>query len=153
MAKKQKIEPVEVPQHPHQAIVSIQAVVNQQLPDGSWHPRSTFSDQFFLRLVGSNEKEVVQNLKAQLQELKELWASQGGQIGNLTRSTRDSEIEIGKDSSKILKGPSWMTPDTTLLNAQRVDENSATSGSTDQLSNSEAQSSPNADTAETNPSK
>ena len=148
----QKIKPVEVPQVPHQAIISLNAVVNQQLPDGSWHPRATFHDNFYLRLVGSNEKEIVKNLKKQLQELKELWASNGGQVGKLQESTNDSKTPIGTNSKMNAKEPSSMMEATQLLSAQRVDKPSVISGSNDQQSNSPAKSSPSADTVETNPS-
>jgi hypothetical protein len=150
---KTNVEPVEPVQIPHQAIISLSAVVNQQMSDGTWHPRSTFSDQFFLRLVGQNEKEVVQNLKAQLKELQELWAQNGGQIGRLTELTNDSRMPTEPGLEKTLKGLSSMTEATQLLSAQLVDDPYATSGSNDQPSKSPATSSQTADTAETEPSK
>lgn len=113
----QEIQPPEPPQIPHQAIISINAVINQQMPDGSWHPRSTFSDQFYLRLTGNSEKEVKDSLIKQLGELKAKW---NGQIGRLATN---SDMNSNQ--------PPLTTEDTQLLNAQIVDPNSATSGLSD----------------------
>jgi hypothetical protein len=66
---------------PHQAIVSLTAVVTQQMPNGAWYPRSTIDEQFLLLLEGTSEKEVVDNLKTKLQELREQWEKSGGKIG------------------------------------------------------------------------
>ena len=65
----------------HQAIVRIDVVVNAQMPDGQWHPRSLFCDNFFLRIEGSSEVEIIQNLKDKLQTVKEKWTENGGEIG------------------------------------------------------------------------
>lgn len=66
---------------PHQAIVSLTAVITQQMPNGAWFPRSTIDDQFLLILEGTSEKEVVDDLKTKLQELKKQWEKSGGKIG------------------------------------------------------------------------
>jgi hypothetical protein len=66
---------------PHQAIVGLTAVVTQQMPNGAWYPRSTIDEQFLLVLEGTSEKEVVDDLKTKLQELKEQWEKSGGKIG------------------------------------------------------------------------
>jgi hypothetical protein len=76
-------KPEEV-QLPYQALVRVNAVVNVQLPNGEWHPRSAFNDNFFLLLRGTNEKEVTDDLKVKLQELKEKWEKDGGSVGLLT---------------------------------------------------------------------
>lgn len=86
---KQKIDPPELLQIPHQAIVSLNAVINQQLPDGSWHPRAVFHDQFYLRLVGNNERDVKNSLVEQLDKLKERW---GGQVGRLATNKDDTQL-------------------------------------------------------------
>jgi len=66
---------------PHQAMISITAVINQQMPNGMWFPRSTFDDQFVLIVEGKSEKEVSDNLQNKLEELKDKWIENGGQIG------------------------------------------------------------------------
>jgi len=66
---------------PHQAMISITAVINQQMPNGMWFPRSTFDDQFVLIVEGKSEKEVSDNLQSKLKELKDKWVENGGQIG------------------------------------------------------------------------
>ena len=66
---------------PHQAMISITAVINQQMPNGMWFPRSTFDDQFVLIVEGKSEKEVSDNLQNKLKELKDKWVENGGQIG------------------------------------------------------------------------
>lgn len=73
-------------QIPHQAIITLTAIVNQQMPNGEWHPRSCFNDQFFLLLRGNSEKEVTDDLKKQLERLKEEWQKNGGSIGRLKTS-------------------------------------------------------------------
>ena len=65
----------------HQAIVRIDAVVNQQMPNGTWHPRAVHYDNFFLRLEGESEQEVVKMLKEKLEELKKKWSEEGGELG------------------------------------------------------------------------
>jgi hypothetical protein len=66
---------------PHQAIVSLTAVITQQMPNGAWYPRTTIDEQFLLIVEGTSEKEVVDDLKAKLQELREQWEKSGGKIG------------------------------------------------------------------------
>jgi len=78
---------------PHQAIISLTAVITQQMPNGAWHPRATFDDQFLLILEGNSEKEVSDNLQIKFKELKEQWAKSGGQIGRYKSLTNEPAIE------------------------------------------------------------
>jgi len=80
-ADKQQKDGADERKIPHQAVVSLTAVITQQMPNGAWHPRATFDDQFLLILEGNSEKEVSDDLQTKLQELKEQWAKSGGQIG------------------------------------------------------------------------
>lgn len=66
---------------PHQAVVRVNAVINQQMPNGQWHPRSAFNENFLLILSGANEQEVTNDLKNKLKQLKNLWKKEGGEIG------------------------------------------------------------------------
>lgn len=104
----QEIKQVVAPRIPHQAIVNINAVINQQLPDGSWQPRSTFHDQFYLRLTGNSEKEVKDSLVKKLDELKKQW----GQVGRLALNPEQDGMSA-------------------LLNAQTIESNPVISGSLD----------------------
>lgn len=79
MDQKEKTQQSQLMQY--QAIIRIDAVINGQLSNGQWHPRTVFHDNFFLRLEGTSEVEVVKDLKEKLQSLKDKWIEDGGEIG------------------------------------------------------------------------
>jgi hypothetical protein len=62
---KDKVESI-----PHIAIITINAIVNQQLPNGQYHPRAVYNDSFSIAIKGNNEKECLEALKARMRQLK-----------------------------------------------------------------------------------
>lgn len=71
---------------PHQAIVVLNAVVNRQNPDGTWHPRAVHHDRFILRVEGDTEEECIADLKERLKVIEEAW----------TKEDRESDESLSK---------------------------------------------------------
>jgi len=63
-----KVEPGGIP---HIAIITIRWIINQQLPDGQFHPRAVDSDSFSIKIFGNNEQECVEQLKTKIEKMKE----------------------------------------------------------------------------------
>jgi hypothetical protein len=63
-------------QIPHQAVVVLNAVVNRQNPDGTWHPRAVHHDRFILRVVGDTAEECIADLKKRLKKVEEAWTEE-----------------------------------------------------------------------------
>jgi hypothetical protein len=80
-------------QIPHQAVVVLNAVVNKQNPDGTWHPRAVHHDRFILRIEGETEEEVIADLKKRLKVIEETWTREDQKSDEL------SSIEIPPNSS------------------------------------------------------
>jgi len=63
-------------QIPHQAVVVLNAVVNKQNPDGTWHPRAVHHDRFILKVVGETEEECIADLKKRLKAIEKAWTQE-----------------------------------------------------------------------------
>ena len=55
---------------PHIAIITINAIVNQQLPNGQYHPRAVYNDSFSIAIHGNNKEECLEALKVKLERIK-----------------------------------------------------------------------------------
>jgi len=57
---------------PFQAVISVRGVVNQQQPDGLWHPAAVFNEGFTVTIDSDTEVKVVEKVKEKLQEIHKL---------------------------------------------------------------------------------
>ncbi len=55
---------------PHIAQITVNAIVNQQLPDGKYHPRAVYNDAFAISLTGNNAEECIEKLKEKMEKIK-----------------------------------------------------------------------------------
>lgn len=55
---------------PHVAIITIQGVVHQSLPNGQYHPKAVHADSFSINLFGNTLEECMENLKTKLEKIK-----------------------------------------------------------------------------------
>lgn len=58
---------------PHVGLVTVQAIVHKQLPNGQFSPESVFFETFSLGLEGSTKEECTAELKKKLEQMKEQW--------------------------------------------------------------------------------
>ena len=75
---------------PHQAIVILNAVVNQQNPDGTWHPRAVHHDRFILRVEGDTAEECIAELKERLKVIEETWTREDRKSDESSSKTKPS---------------------------------------------------------------
>ena len=61
----------EIKNIPHIAIITVNAIVNQQLPNGHYHPRAVYNDAFSIQIMGNNEQECIDALKTRLERIKD----------------------------------------------------------------------------------
>lgn len=57
---------------PHIGLITIQAIVNQQLPNNQYHPRAVYSDSFSIKLYGNSKEECMALLIERLGKLKDV---------------------------------------------------------------------------------
>jgi hypothetical protein len=60
-----------VAQLPFVAIITVRWIINQQLPDGQYHPKAVDSDSFSLKVFGKDEQECQEKLKAKIAKMKD----------------------------------------------------------------------------------
>jgi len=65
----------------YQALIRIDASVNQRVGNNYWHPAAVFNDSFFVVLNGKSENDVIEELKNKLDNLKKAWEEVGGKVG------------------------------------------------------------------------
>lgn len=56
---------------PHIAIITVNAIVNQQLPNGQFHPKAVHSDSFSMKIFADSEEECIHKLKERLELIKD----------------------------------------------------------------------------------
>ena len=69
------VTPLKLPeykQNPHQGEITINAIVYKQMPDGNFHPQAVWHDAFAIRFVSDTPEKCVEEIKAIIEQIKEL---------------------------------------------------------------------------------